>query len=126
MNARTPHERMQVWLSRLLIAGVWIAAVLCAAGIVLSLLAGSATPPRTPFAGVAPGLDSPMGVIRSAMRLEGPGVMAMGVLALVATPVLRVAFSLVLFVRERDRLYIGVTAVVLALLAIGLFTGLAE
>lgn len=122
----TPDARMQIWLSRLLITGVWIAASLCAVGIVLSLIQGTPAPPRAPFAGVAQGLDSPWGVVRSALRFEGPGVMALGILALVATPVLRVAISLVLFARQRDRLYVCVTAIVLVLLGIGLFTGLSE
>ena len=49
------------------------------------------------------------------------GIMQLGVLLLIATPVARVALCLVEFGRERDRLYIGVTLVVLLALSWGLF-----
>ncbi|HEX2757583.1 MAG TPA: DUF1634 domain-containing protein [Thermoanaerobaculia bacterium] len=49
------------------------------------------------------------------------GIMQLGVLLLIATPFARVALCLVEFARERDRLYIGVTLVVLLTLSWGLF-----
>ncbi|MDR2462167.1 MAG: DUF1634 domain-containing protein [Verrucomicrobiales bacterium] len=45
------------------------------------------------------------------------GVLTAGLALLIATPVLRVAASLVLFWLERDRIYMLITAVVLAVLA---------
>ena len=44
-------------------------------------------------------------------------------LLLIATPVARVVFSVYVFARQRDRLYIAVTLVVLALLLFSLFSG---
>ena len=46
-----------------------------------------------------------------------------GLLLLIATPVARVALSLVAFVLQRDRLYVGITAFVLALLLASLVGG---
>ena len=40
----------------------------------------------------------------------------LGLLLLIATPVARVAFSLVAFIRQRDRTYIVITTIVLGLL----------
>ena len=48
------------------------------------------------------------------------GIMQLGVLLLLATPVARVVLCLVEFTRERDRLYVGVTLLVLFVLAWGL------
>jgi uncharacterized membrane protein len=43
-----------------------------------------------------------------------------GLLILIATPVARVVFSMAAFGAERDRLYVGITSVVLAILAYSL------
>jgi uncharacterized membrane protein len=48
------------------------------------------------------------------------GLLHLGVLILIATPVARVAFMVVAFARAKDVLYTGVALVVLVLLAIGL------
>jgi uncharacterized membrane protein len=47
------------------------------------------------------------------------------VLLLVATPVARVAFSIVGFALERDRLYVVITTIVLAILLYSLIAGVA-
>jgi len=44
----------------------------------------------------------------------------LGLLFLIATPIARVVFSIVGFMRQREWLYVGVTATVLALLAYSL------
>ncbi len=60
--------------------------------------------------------------------LEGRGqaIVMLGLLMLIATPVVRVAFSIVAFAVERDRLYATITAVVLALLLVSFALGAAE
>jgi uncharacterized membrane protein len=50
----------------------------------------------------------------------------LGILLLIATPVVRVAISVVLFAVQRDRRYVLITAVVLALLLTSLMSGLGE
>ncbi len=57
------------------------------------------------------------------VRLEGRSIVTLGLLLLIATPVLRVAFSLVLFAGQRDRAYTAITATVLALLLISFLLG---
>jgi uncharacterized membrane protein len=44
-----------------------------------------------------------------------------GLLILIATPIARVVFSIAAFGLERDRLYVGITLVVLAILTYSLF-----
>jgi uncharacterized membrane protein len=117
---------VNAWLARLMIAGVCLCAALCTTGLVLSLIRGVPRATLKPFAGVAEGFTTPSGVWASALRLEPTGLMALGVLVLIATPVARVAFSLVAFILERDRLYVVITSIVLALLASGMFFGLVD
>src|SRR6185437_8477233 len=51
------------------------------------------------------------------------GIVQVGLLLLILTPIVRVAFTLVAFVLQRDGTYIVVTAIVLALLLFGLVFG---
>jgi uncharacterized membrane protein len=56
------------------------------------------------------------GVIHSIMNGRGRGVIQLGLLLLIATPIARVAFSVVGFALERDRMYVVFTLIVLAIL----------
>jgi len=47
----------------------------------------------------------------------------LGLLLLIATPVARVAFSVVAFAMQRDRLYVAVALIVLAVLMYSLMGG---
>ncbi len=54
-------------------------------------------------------------IARGALRFDGTALVEFGILLLVLTPILRVATAMVLFARQRDRLYTVISAVVLAL-----------
>jgi uncharacterized membrane protein len=54
---------------------------------------------------------------------RGQAIVMLGLLLLIATPIARVAFSVGAFIVERDRVYVGITILVLALLLISLATG---
>jgi uncharacterized membrane protein len=51
------------------------------------------------------------------------GIMQLGLLILIATPVIRVVMSLAVFVIQRDRLYTAVTFIVLGILMYSIFRG---
>ncbi len=57
-------------------------------------------------------------VLGHALRLEGRGVLDLGILILFATPVLRVLTALAGFVRLGDRAFVAVTVVVLIFLGL--------
>jgi uncharacterized membrane protein len=104
-------------LARLLQAGVLLSTLLVlAGGIVFLLHHGRATPQYSHFTGEPAELSSVAGIIRSAFRGDGRGLIQLGLLVLVATPVLRVAGSLAAFVVLKDRIYMVLTSVVLLLL----------
>ncbi|MGO9690281.1 MAG: DUF1634 domain-containing protein, partial [Syntrophobacteraceae bacterium] len=48
------------------------------------------------------------------------GMIQFGLLVLIATPVMRVFFTVVSFTIQRDRVYVGVTLIVLAVLLFSL------
>lgn len=65
-------------------------------------------------------------VLAGAIALKGEAVIALGLLLLIATPVLRVAVAILAFALERDRPFTLITAFVLAMLVLSFFLGKVE
>ncbi len=63
--------------------------------------------------------------IRASGALAGKpySIIAFGIILLIATPVVRVAMSVLFFFSQRDWLYVAITLFVLAVLLGSLFTG---
>ncbi len=114
-------EKLEQVLGNLLRAGVTLsAAVVLAGGIVYLARHGSAVPQYKVFRGEPTDLRQLGGIVDAALALRGRGLIQLGLLLLVATPVARVVFSLVGFAVQRDRTYVVATAIVLAVLVYGL------
>ncbi|BCS35053.1 hypothetical protein TBR22_A42790 [Luteitalea sp. TBR-22] len=109
-------------MAALLRAGVLVAATLALVGGTLTLHAGQFHSPVLDhvFRGQPRALRSVSAVLAGASQGEGPSMMMLGVLVLIATPVVRVAASVALFVAERDPVFIGTTLAVLGVLLVGL------
>src|SRR5579864_3032793 len=56
------------------------------------------------------------GIFRDALAVRGRGLIQLGLLVLIATPITRVVFSVFAFLYERDWKYVGFTLIVLGLL----------
>jgi len=63
------------------------------------------------------------GIYHEALAFHGRGLIQLGVLALIATPIARAAFSFFAFLYQRDWTYVLVTVMVLGLLVYSLFGG---
>ena len=63
------------------------------------------------------------GIVRGVAERRSDAIVQLGILLLIATPIARVACTLVAFVLQRDRIYVAITSLVLALLMYGLFFG---
>jgi len=110
-------EEMELRVGALLQAGVLVASVLVAMGGLVYLIKYGATPAHhETFTGEPDDLKSIGGIVSAAADLRGRGLIQVGLLVLLATPVARVAFSLYTFIRQRDRTYVLMTAFVLLLL----------
>jgi uncharacterized membrane protein len=121
---RWSSKRTELVIGTLLRAGVLIAAGIVVVGGVLYLVRhGTAPPDYGVFHGEPTDLRTISGIIRDALSFHGRGVIQLGLLALLATPVARVTFSVVAFALERDALYVVVTLVVLAVLIFSLAGG---
>lgn len=62
-------------------------------------------------------------VVEGAMDGRGQAIISLGVLLLIATPVARVALSIIIFAIEHDRLYVLITTAVLLLLILSFVLG---
>jgi uncharacterized membrane protein len=63
-------------------------------------------------------------VVRGAAAGKPYAVVGLGMLLLIATPVVRVALSVFFFLAQRDWLYVGITLFVLGVLLVSLFSGI--
>jgi uncharacterized membrane protein len=101
---------MDETIAGILRLGVSVAAVLALVGTALYLkTSGGATPRYQIFHATAP----------------AKGWLHAAILMLILTPVARVAFSAYAFAKANDITYLLITLIVLALLAVGWFTGYA-
>jgi uncharacterized membrane protein len=118
------EHQLEMLIGRLLQVGVLVAAaVVLAGGVALLLHQGGTLADFRVFNGEPASLSTLRGVVVGAWHLRPREVVQFGLLLLIATPVTRVAFTLVAFWAQRDRFYVGVTAIVLALLLYGLIWG---
>jgi len=117
-------EKVENIIGNLLRLGVLLSALVVLAGGILYLLQhGMDKPDYGLFKGEPAQLRSIGGIAGWAMEGRSRGIIQLGLILLIATPIARVAFSLAAFVLQRNRIYIAVTAAVLAVLLYSLITG---
>src|SRR5215831_3846714 len=108
----------------LLRSGVILAAFFVATGGALYILHHpSPTIDYSRFQGEPVEYRTINGISHEALALRGRGLIQLGLLVLIATPIARVAFSFFAFLYERDWLYVVVTLMVLGLLLYSLLGG---
>lgn len=116
----TDHT-LELLVGNLLRAGVLFAAAVAVVGGLLYLARdGNAVVDYRTFRGEPQALRSVSGTVAAVLQGNTRALMQLGLLLLIATPIARVALSLVGFAKEGDRRYIAITALVLALLLFSL------
>lgn len=84
----------------------------------------SPTPSGEPFPGVTEYLRELSSILPKIMEFDGAAIVQLGVIVLIATPILRVAFSAIGFLIEKDYLYVAITLIVLAIILLNMIFGL--
>jgi uncharacterized membrane protein len=97
-----------------LIAGLLVSTALMLAGVGLALLYQRDLPTAVPDVGE---------VISRVLALRPSGFLALGLLVLIATPILRVIGSIGAFLYERDWRFAAITSLVLGVLVVSLLLG---
>ncbi len=116
------EQKLVDMIAHLLRGGVVVSALILICGAIPYLASNAWTHVdyRT-FHGEPESLKSVHGTIRAALSGDPRGIMQLGLLLLIATPIARVAFSAVAFAIEGDHMYVLFTLIVLAVLTYSLF-----
>jgi uncharacterized membrane protein len=122
---RWTDEQVEQVVGNLLRAGVMASALVVAAGgcVFLARHGHELVPDRRVFTPEGPEFTSPVLIVRSALAGRGRGMIQLGLLLLLATPIARVVFSAFAFLRQGDYAYVAITLIVLAILLYSLFSG---
>jgi len=75
------------------------------------------------FKGIPDFISTAGGIINGVFAFRGQAIIQLGIVLLIATPVLRVIFSAIGFVLEKDYLYIGISLLVLLIIFISMISG---
>lgn len=119
-------ERLELNMSRLLIAGVIISGGLVAIGGLLYLLHhGLEKPEYGTFSGEPADLTGLKAVFTLIFQGRGTAIVMLGILVLIATPIARIIFAVIGFALEKDRLYTMISLIVLLIILASLFSGVA-
>jgi uncharacterized membrane protein len=112
---------MELILGNLLRAGVLLSAAVVLVGACIYLSRHASEPADYHiFRGEPSEFRTIPGVIQSVLHGRGRGLIQLGLLILIATPIARVAFSILGFTIERDRMYVVFTVIVLIILLFSL------
>lgn len=114
-------ERLEIFIGNLLRLGVLISALVVAAGGAFYLAQhGREIVDYHVFTSQLPELRNLAGISIAAFHLRSDGIMQLGLVLLIATPIARVVLAVVGFYLEGDRLYVVVSLIVLAILVYSL------
>ena len=127
------HRTRQVELaiSNILRGGVIVSIVLIVLGTIVTFARHPTyvTQPSELHPLITPGTHFPHdlhNVVKELAVGRGKAIVTLGLIVLIATPVLRVAVSIVAFIYEGDRVFMLITATVLCLLLLSFLLGAVE
>jgi uncharacterized membrane protein len=122
-KARFKDTDMQVVIGWVLRTGVIISvSVVFVGGVLYIYRHGGSIPDYSKFNGVPNFVQLP-GIINGIINLKGRSIIQAGIVLLIATPILRIAFSAVSFILEKDYLYVGISLLVLLIIIISSISG---
>ena len=118
------EKRIETIIGNLLRIGVMLAATVILIGGILYLSRfGSNQTELTIFRSEPENLRTVPGIVERSLTWSSRGLIQLGLLVLIATPVARVVFALVAFAIKKDFKYVAITFVVLAVLVFSLLGG---
>lgn len=115
-------QRIEIVLAQLLRAGVLASALVVIVGAVPYLASHARSRvDYHAFHAQPEHMRSVHGVFDTALQGQPTGILQLGLLLLIATPIVRVIFSVFAFALEGDHMYVAFTLIVLAVLLYSLF-----
>jgi uncharacterized membrane protein len=115
---------MQALIGWILRSGVAISmAIVVIGGLLFLYRHGHSVPDFRTFKGVPDFISSPEGIFEGVIHLKGQAIIQLGIVLLIATPVLRVIFAGIGFLLEKDYLYSLISLVVLLIILASMISG---
>lgn len=125
------EQDVEQYIGKLLRYGVILACSITTFGGIIYMIQSKgnmpdykAIPSGETFPGVADYLREFSTILPEVLQFNGAAIIQLGVIVLIATPILRVAFSVVSFLIERDYLYVVITLIVLAIILANMVLGI--
>jgi uncharacterized membrane protein len=124
MRKSVNDKDMQLVIGWILRAGVILSMSVVFIGGVLYLFRHShSVPDYRTFNGVPVFIDGSQKILDGIVNFKGQAIIQAGIILLIATPILRVVFSAITFLIEKDYLYTCITLVVLIIIFFSLVSG---
>ena len=125
------EKDVELYIGKLLRYGVILSCIITLVGgiIYLNQQHGTipdykATPSELEFNGVAEYLRGLPSIWEGILQFDGAAIIQLGVIVLITTPVIRVAFSAIAFLIEKDYMYVTITLIVLCIILANVLFGL--
>jgi uncharacterized membrane protein len=123
MNKFTDKD-MQAIIGWILRIGVSTSMILVFIGGIFFLYRhGNSIPDYRDFKGVPYFIHNTDGIIAGVLNLKGQAIIQLGIVMLIATPVIRVTFSAIGFILEKDYLYMVISIIVLLIILASMLSG---
>jgi len=107
----------EIVVSKVLRIGVLVSGFVILLGLILYLAAGDSGYPADTYP------TTLIGILQGTGSLKPAAVILFGLFLLILTPVLRVGITILVFVKAKDYLYVGITSLVFIILIISLLLG---
>lgn len=121
-NREPSEERLRALLARIMLWGVLLAAsVMLVGGVTFLASHWNQHPGDHKFTGEPGDLRHPVAILKAAISGNDDSLIQAGVLLLLANPLVRVMLAAWGYAASRDRLYAGISTIVLAVLIVSFF-----
>ena len=114
-------DEIETIISRSLQFGVLLSAVIMIIGLVMFIVTGNGG-----YAGDNVFPTSLAATVQGILALKPYAIISAGLLILIVTPVFRVGVSIIVFLKEKDFIYVKITALVFIILLISFLLGKVE
>ena len=121
---RFKDKDMQLLLGQVLRAGTIVSvSVVFIGGVLFLMRHGHTIADYRTFKGIPDFVRNPSGILYGILAFKGQAIIQLGIALLIATPILRVIFSAIGFVLEKDYLYLGISLLVLSIIFFSALNG---
>lgn len=124
MNKKFRDTDMQTVIGWILRIGVIVSMIVVFIGGVLFIYRhGHSVPDYHKFTKIPDFISAPKGILLGVLSFKGQAIIQLGIILLVATPVLRVIFAAIGFLMEKDYLYVLISVTVLLIIMASMISG---